>query len=346
MMFLLVGAMLFHFLYVGKKVPINSFFVLLLSLIVLFSSYLLNLPNSSLIVFFPIIGLAFVALVGEEHTFLDLLYWALFIHIALGVLFVISSYLVGINSFVHPMFDKGLPFLHAAKGLTTTVQAYGTLVIGWFLIYYWRKDFSIVSLFDRIAYVVVLLGMVLTFNRNSLLVYYIILFFKHRRLFGLSILVALVFLFYFFENINKLLFNFSTIASRADLLQAFRIAFFEQTDWVGYLVGHGNNQIEESIARGTFYGTGYIENGTAVLLYTYGFVGYLLFLVSVLGFSVALFLRNQVFYAAIFFYVFVIGQQFTHEFFSTTFYVLLTIFVLIYNSNKVNDFHPIDNVEA
>ena len=338
--------MLFHYFYMGKKVSVNSFFVLLLGLGVITASYLLNLPNSSLIVFFPIIGLAFVAMIGEEDSFLDLFYWALFIHIALGVIFVISSYLLGVNSFVHPMFDKGLPFLHAAKGLTTTVQAYGTLVIAWFLIYYWKRDLSEASLLDRFAYVMVLLGMVLTFNRNSLLVYFIIMFFKHRKVFGLSLAMALVFFFYFFENINKLFFNFSTIASRADLLQAFRIAFFEQTDWLGYLVGHGNNFIDESIARGTFYGTGYIENGTAVLLYTYGFVGYLFFLISVLVFSIALFLKKKVFYSAIFFYIFVIGQQFTHEFFSTTFYILLTIFVLIYNSNKVNSYQPFNTVDT
>lgn len=341
----MVGVLLFHFFFLAKKVPANSLLVLICSFGLVLISYLLNLPTSSLIIFFPIIGLAFVFLIGEEDRFLDLFYWALFIHIALGVLFVVSSYLVGINSFVHPMFDKGLPFLHAAKGLTTTVQAYGTLVIAWFLIYYWKRDLSTVSLFDRFAYVVVLLGMVLTFNRNSLLVYYIILFFKHRRVFGLSLVIALVFFFYFFENINKLLFNFSTIASREDLLQAFLIAFFEQTDWLGYLVGHGNNHIENSIARATFYGTGYIENGTSVLLYTYGFVGYLLFLISVLVFSLALFFKNGMFYSAIFFYIFVIGQQFTHEFFSTTFYILLTIFVLIYNSTKVNYCHPLSTFD-
>lgn len=346
MMFMLVGAMLFHYFYKEKKVSVNAFFLLLLSLGVITVSYLLNLPNSSLIVFFPIIGLAFVYLIGKEDSFLDLFYWALFIHIALGILFVVSSYLIGINSFVHPMFDKGLPFLHAAKGLTTTVQAYGTLIIAWFLIYYWKKDLSNITFLDQLAYFFALIGIVLTFNRNSLLVYYIILLFKHKKIFWISIVIALAFYFYFFEYINKLIFNFSTLTSRADLLQAFRIAFFEQTDWLGYLVGHGNNHIEDSIARGTFYGTGYIENGTAVLLYTYGFVGYLLFLIFVLSFSLALFLKDQVFYSAIFFYIFVIGQQFTHEFFSTTIYILLSIFVLLYNSSKVNYYHSFYTVDT
>lgn len=330
-MTLLVGVLLFHFFFMAKKVPSNSFFVLIMSFGLILISYVLNLPMSSLIIFFPIIGLAFVILLGEEEGFLDLIYWALFIHIALGILFVVSSYVVGMNPFVHPMYDKGLPFLHAAKGFTTTVQTYGTLIIAWFLIYYWKKDESKATVVDLFAYGVVLLGLVLTFNRNSLLIYYIILFFKHKRIFWLSVIAGMGLFIYFFEFINKLIFNLTTLTSRSDLLQAFRIAFFEQTDWLGYLIGHGNNIVDESIAKGTYYSTGYIENGTSVLLYTYGFVGYFFYLVSVFAFSVMFWMKGKVFYAAMLFYIFIVAQQFTHEFYSSTIYILLAVFLLIFN---------------
>jgi hypothetical protein len=102
-------------------------------------------------------------------------------------------------------------------------------------------------------------------------------------------------------------------------LEAFRIAFFEQTDWVGYLIGHGNNIVDESIAKGTYYRTGYIENGTSVLL------------LSVVVFSFLFWLKGKVFYAAMLFYIFIVAQQFTHEFYSTTIYILLAVFVLIFN---------------
>ncbi|MDO8967492.1 hypothetical protein [Algoriphagus sp.] len=286
---------------------------------------------SSLIIFFPIIGLAFMTLIAEEDGFLDLIYWALFIHIVLGIFFVISSYVSGMNSFVHPMYDKGLPFLHAAKGFTTTVQTFGTLIIAWFLIYYWRKDESKLGLMDKLAYLIVFLGLVLTFNRNSLLIYYIILFFKHKRIFWVSVIAGLGFFIYFFEFINKLIFNLSTLTSRSDLLQAFRIAFFEQTDWLGYLIGHGNNIVDESIAKGTYYSTGYIENGTSVLLYTYGFMGYFFYLISVFVFSILFWMKGKAFYATLLFYIFIIAQQFTHEFYSTTIYILLAVFLLIFN---------------
>lgn len=330
LMVLFVGVLFFHFLFVRKKIPLNSFFVLVLGFCLVMLSYLVNLPMSSLIVFFPIIGLLFVILVGEEKKFLDMVYWALFIHIVIGILFVISSYTVGINSNVHPMYDKGLPFLHAAKGFTTTVQAFGTLIICWFLIYYWKKEQSKLTLVDKIAYLLVLLGLFLTFNRNSLLIFYIILFFKHKRIFWMSVLIGIGFFLYYFEFINKLIFNLSTLSSRADLLEAFRIAFFEQTDWLGYMIGHGNNMVDESIAKGTYYKTGYIENGTSVLLYTYGFVGYFFYLVTIMVFSVMFFLKGKLFYSVMFFYIFIIAQQFTHEFYSTTIYILLSVFLLIF----------------
>lgn len=333
LMILLIGVLVFHSYFLGRSIPVRSFYVLILSFGLVLLSYLLNLPDSSLIVFFPIIGLAFVILAGEEETFLDLLYWAFFIHIFLGILFVISSYVIGINSFVHPMYDKGLPFLHAAKGLTTTVQAFGTVIIAWFLIYYWKKEENKATFIDRAAYGIVLFALILTFNRNSLLIYYIILFFKHKRVFWLSVLAGIAFLIYFFEFINKLIFNLTTLSSRADLLQAFRIAFFEQTDWLGYFIGHGNNMVADSIAKGTYYSTGYIENGTSVLLYTYGFIGYFIYLIAVIGFSVLFFLKGKVFYAAMLFYIFIVAQQFTHEFYSTTIYILLAVFLLIFNQS-------------
>lgn len=300
-------------------------------------SYLFNLPESSLIIFFPIIGLFFVALLSQEPYFLEVFYRALFIHILVGIFLVISSYAVGMNPFVHPMYDKGLPFLHAAKGLTTTVQTYGTLIISWFLIYYYKKENHSLTLFDKLAYYVVFLGLILTFNRNTILIYYVVIFFKHRKLFILSLIAIFLFYLYYFQFINKLIFNFSTLTSRADLLQAFREAFFNNTGWLGYLLGHGNNVVGDEIAMKTFYKTGYIENGTSVLLYTYGFFGYAIYLISVLILSILFWLRGKTFYAAMVFYIFIIAQQFTHEFYSSTLYVLLGTFLLILHSIPIGD---------
>lgn len=331
-----LGLLIFHQIFQNKSFSATLLFPIIGVAAYFLLPYLLNLPDSSLIIFFPVLGLFFAGLVAEEEEFLDIIYWALFIHIVAGILFVFSSYLVGHNIHVHPMYDKGLPFLHAAKGFTTTVQSFGTLLVSWFLIFYWKQESGTLTRLDSLAYWIAILGLILTFNRNTLVVFYIILFFKHRRIFMATVVLAIVFYLYYFEFINKLIFNVSTLSSRADLLQAFRISFFENSAWKEYLFGHGNNMVDEVIARTTIYRTGYIENGTSVLLYTYGFIGYVAYLAAVFMFSTLLFIRKKVFYAAMFFYIFVIAQQFTHEFYATTLYLMISVFLIILNSNAPN----------
>jgi hypothetical protein len=331
-----VGLLLFHQIFLNKSISSSLLLPIIGMAVYFLIPYLLNLPDSSLIIFFPVLGLLFAGLASQEEEFFEIIYWALSIHIIAGILFVFSSYLVGHNIHVHPMYDKGLPFLHAAKGFTTTVQSFGTLLISWFLIYYWKKESGSITRLDSIAYWIAILGLVLTFNRNTLLVFYIILFFKHRRIFTATVVMAILFYLYYFEFINKLIFNVSTLDSRADLLQAFRISFFEYSAWKEYLFGHGNNMVGEVIARTTKYRTGYIENGTSVLLYTYGFIGYVVYLAAVFMFSTLLFIRKKIFYAAMFFYIFVIAQQFTHEFYATTLYIMICVFLMIFNSNSPN----------
>ncbi len=334
MTFLAVGILIYANILRGKELPLQPFLALSLLLFYILLGYLLNLPNSSFIVIFPVIGLLFVLMASKEKIFFKVLYIGLHIHIFLGIVFVISSYLYGLNSFVHPMYDKGVPFLHAAKGLTTTVQSYGTLVISWFFLFYFKKETQRLSVLDWIAFGIAILGLILTFNRNTVLTFYVLMFFKHRKIFFLSIVALMIFYGFYFEFINKLIFNVSTLTSRSDLLQAFRIAFFEETSWWQYIIGHGNNIVDESIARTTMYQTGYIENGTSVLLYTFGFVGYLAYLIAVFILSTLLFFKKHTFYACMVFYIFIVAQQFTHEFFSTTLYLQLTVIFLILNSDK------------
>lgn len=334
----LLALLLFHQIFQKKSISSNLLISISGLTAYFFLPYLLNLPDSSLIIFFPVLGLFFAGLTARELDFLDIIYWGIFLHVVLGIFFVFSSYLFGMNSYVHPMYDKGLPFLHAAKGFTTTVQSYGTLLISWFLIYYWKKENGQSSKLDSLAYWVTILGLILTFNRNTFVIFYVLLFFKHRKIFMLTVVFAALFYIYYFDFINKLVFNINTLNSRADLLQAFRISFFENSGWKEYLFGHGNNIVDDVIARTTIYRTGYIENGTSMLLYTYGFTGYLAYLIAVFLFSVMLFIRTKVFYAAMFFYIFIIAQQFTHEFYATTLYLMISVFLIILNSKPTGVF--------
>lgn len=330
-MFLFLGFLVMHNILLGKNFSGPALMALTGMVVFIMISFLFNLPNSTFIVFFPVIGLLFAALISKEEEFLALIYWGLFIHMLFGIYFVISSYVGGINPHVHPMYDKGLPFLHAAKGFTSTVQSFGTLAIAWFLIYYWKKNQGQLIWVDQVAYMTALIALLITFNRNSLLIFYLIMFFKHRRIFFGILLLTFLFYLYYFEFINSLVFNFSTLTSRADLLQAFRIAFFERAGWLEYLIGHGRNIVQDEIAYNTYYGTGYIENGTSVLLYTYGFLGYLVYLVTVISLAVLFAIKKHFFMAIMVGYILIIAQQFTHEFFATTLYILVAVFLIILN---------------
>lgn len=334
-MFLFLGFLVMHNLLIGEKFSGSSLLALVALLVFIMISFVLNLPNSTFIVFFPVIGLLFAALISTKEEFLTMIYWGLFIHMLFGIYFVISSYLDGINSHVHPMYDKGLPFLHAAKGFTSTVQSFGTLAIAWFLIFYWKKSSGQLIWVDKVAYVIAIIALLITFNRNSLLIFYLIMFFKHKKVFFSILVLTFLFYLYYFQFINSLIFNFSTLTSRADLLQAFRIAFFENAGWLEYLIGHGRNIVPDEIAYKTYYGTGYIENGTSVLLYTYGFFVYLAYLATVISLALLFASRRHYFMAIMVGYILIIAQQFTHEFFSTTLYILVAVFLIILNqSNK------------
>jgi len=336
-MFLFIGLVMLHNLLNGKDFSAAALKALAGMVVFIMLSFLLNLPNSTFIVFFPVIGLLFAALISKEEEFLTLIYWGLFIHMLFGIYFVISSYMGNINLHVHPMYDKGLPFLHAAKGFTSTVQSFGTLVIAWILIYYWKKDNGQINWVDKAAYIIALLALLVTFNRNSILIFYLIMFFKQKKVFFSILILLLVFYLYFFEFINSLIFNVSTITSRSDLLQAFKIAFFEKAGWLEYFIGHGRNIVPDEIAYRTFYGTGYIENGTSVLLYTYGFFGFLFYLIAVITLAVFFAVKRLFFMAIMVGYILIVAQQFTHEFFATTLYILVAVFLIILNQSSKSE---------
>lgn len=337
MMFLFSGFLAFHYFLSGESLSKGSLSVLLVMTGLVLVSFAVNIPESSLMVFFPLVGILFAYLVSQEKKFLDVIYVAIFLHLMCGILFFVLSYSQTVNSYVHPMYDKGLPFIHAAKGFTSTVQTFGTLGITWFLIYYWKKDNNLITKWDKLAYVFAVFAIFITFNRNTLLIFYIIVFFRQKRAFLLISFFLLLFYLFFFDTINSLLFNLTTITSRMDLLQGFKIAFFDLANWKDYLFGNGNNTIPEEISRQTFYKTGYIENGTSVLLYTYGFLGYLFYILSSLLLSLVFILKKSFFNAVLGGYILLVAQQFTHEFFSASFYLLIATFLLILKSKIVCD---------
>jgi hypothetical protein len=312
-----------------KKFNLFHFTLLLGILLFLIVSFISNFPNSSFIIFFPIIGLLFSIFIVKIPNFLNLLFFGSVLHILCGIVLLISSYLFKINKYVHPLYDKGLPFLHAPQGFTSTVQTFATLCILCIFIFFVKRQININKKIDIFIYIIILITLLLTYNRNYLIVLFISFLFMEKKFFYLLVIGFLVMYFSFFDYFNNLILNTATISSRGRLLEAFQIAFFEKASIIQYLLGHGNNTVNENISLLTYYKVGYIENGLSVLIFTYGAIGFILYVICISFLIVMVFKNSGFFYAFICGYIFFIAQQFTHEFFSTTFYLLLSFFIYL-----------------
>jgi len=321
----------------SPKYNISSIIILLSSLAFFFISFIVNFPSSSFIIFFPVIGVLFSFYISKIPNYINFLFYGTIIHVIVAVILIVFSYLVKINDFVHPLYDKGLPFLHAPEGFTSTVQTFATLCILIILIYYFKIHSGGKVLYGKLLYFLTAIALLMTFNRNYFVVMFFILFFKERRIFYLFVFGLIAIYFSFFDFFNSLILNTSTISSRGRLLEAFRISFFERTNILEYLIGHGNNVVDDSIAVHTYYKTGYIENGLSVLLYTYGLFGFTIYLIGVVVLTVKVYKNAGFFFAFLCGYVFLISQQFTHEYFSTTFYLLLSFFIYVSQFNFNNE---------
>ncbi|WP_226389662.1 hypothetical protein [Penaeicola halotolerans] len=315
----------------------HYFILFLLVLLYLLIAFIFNLSNSSFIIFFPVIGVLFSINIIKYPLYLNYIFWGTLLHIILGIFLVFSSYLSEMNNFVHPLYDKGVPFLHAPKGFTSTVQTFTTLCVLCLLIYYYKLDNGIKYRFGKTIYLLISLAIVFTFNRNYLVVLFIIYFFKEKRFF--YFLLSCLFAIYitFFDFFNKLILNTSTLSSRGRLLEAFREAFFERANIFQYTLGHGNNIVDQSIAIHTYYKTGYIENGLSVLIFTYGGLGFLIYICLITFLIYKVYKKNGLFYAFVCGYIFFIAQQFTHEFFSTSFYLMLSFFIYLSTNSNVKE---------
>ncbi len=211
-----------------QKIPKNSFLALLIIFAGLLLTYLVNLIHFSFLLFFPIVGIFFIILVAKNPKNIYYLYWGLGFHILLGLLYVIHSYVFGlahITRFVRPMFDKGLPFLHAAMGFTPTVQSFGTMCLGWLLIYFFKKENNDLKWIDKVMFFITILSVIVTFNRNTFVLFIFITMIHYRIFFIVFITTVIVGIVYYFGFIKSLVLNVNTMDSRRLGLEGFNLSF-------------------------------------------------------------------------------------------------------------------------
>lgn len=305
----------------------TEFFSLIIFMIVCFLSIAANIVSFSPIIVFPALGLVFSFTVSKSERILLLLYQSLIIHIVLGIILWISSYTQGINDYVSSMGAKGLPFLHEAKGFTATVQTFGTLCISWLLLYQIKKQEKSTNAWDKLFYNIVSFAILITFNRATYLAYFVYLFFTHRKLLIFYCILLSVFVIYFIDSILLLFFNVTSLDARSDLLEGFEKSYVQSNSILIWLFGRGNNSVPANILQNvTFYYRSDIENGHAMLLHTYGLLGYIIYIIGCLYFIITTFLKRRDYFFACFSTLYLIFLPYiTQEYMSTTLYIFLCV---------------------
>ncbi|WP_157492915.1 hypothetical protein [Echinicola pacifica] len=321
---------LFFFTFFQIQFSLISLAIIYFWLFAAFASSMYNVTLKPMI-FYPVFGLIFIFSINRIdwiRTFAKTLLVYIYLCFLLGVL----AYLIEPNIGVTSLADKGLPFILPFKGLNSTVQSFGSLCVLWLIL-----NFELADNKYGWNFVIVILTIFLTFNRSSYLFSFIILAIYNRKfLWAVSVFMVLGFIA-FFEQISDFLLNMGTLQSRSELLQGFYLSYWNDNSLLGYLFGNGNNFYSpEIVAMVKWDHRPDIENGYAMLLHTYGFIGLFgYFTCSIL------FLINSFFYKkaykltiALFYYLF-ITQFFTQEFVTNIYYLFIaSIFSLIYFKNE------------
>jgi len=219
------------------------------------------------------------------------------------------------------MYDKGMPFLHAGMGFTPTVQTFGTMCLAWLLLYVHKRGFIFTTRVDRFMLFIVILGICVTFNRNTFVMLIFITFFHFKKFFYLFFLASVTGVIYYYNTIESLVLNVNTLNSRIRGLEGFQNSYIESNSLIVYLFGRGDNNVLNTQNP-------LIENGIAAMLHSFGFVGFLVYGI-IGGVLVSLLLANKKWFLATFlFYILFIQQIFTTELYNGTFYIIVAAILL------------------
>ena len=314
-----------------KKIFTSKEFLVVLSFTVIaVLSSVVNLIFFPMI-FFPIMGLCFAIIIsGYRHLVVYSLYYALFIHIVIGIILLILA-VFGFARFNVSSSVKGFADLYSTHGFTATVQTYGTLCISWLLLYILRGRMGLNTAIDKLFCLIANLAILLTFNRSSYLFWIIVLFFEFPVFFWSMTIFMTVLLISFWDILTKFLLSSASIVSRFQLLQGFEISYMQSHSLKVYLFGRGTDQISDEVAkRVKWTNRTDLENGYTMLLHSYGIIGLIAY-ISVCFYFIFLFLKINRFKEAFFlFFYFFATQYITQEFVTATFYIFLTIMLFTY----------------
>lgn len=294
-------------------------------------------------IYFPVVGLAFSFIFAkQEKLIIFILYYALIIHIIFGLVFDLLAFVGVDNMFVWSLRDKGLPFIFAVRGFTTTVQTFGTICILWLLLFFVKKERDEIKNLDNFFYVLVNISILLTFNRSTYIFFIIVLFFKMRKELGIILFCLFAFIIKFWNEIVLFLLYRGTLVSRSQLLEGFNLSFWGSHSILVYLFGKGSNQLPENILSNVKWSyRSDIENGLAMLLHSYGFIGLLFYTIISIWFALKfLMIRRYAEFFIVCYFLF-IAPYFTQEYVTVSFYLFLgTLFYIYQTAKREREVYP------
>jgi len=318
---------LLGFIRFGLEKVTATFFTV--ALVIYITTFFINTTSEevSLLVFFPFAGFLFIYY-GLRFFSLSSLYYSLFFHFIIALALLISGYITHGNLYVHFLYDKGLPFLAAPMGLTSTTQTFGTICMAWLILFYTRWQLGIHKRYEWIMLAFVFCLILSTFNRMTY-VTLLVFFFIHKPKAILAIGISLAALIAFFADIIISIVGASgTVMSRFKYLSHYTDAILTGTP-IQILFGHSNHKIFDPLLL-KIRNQPIIENGIFSLLFTYGFI-FLLFLIAGLILYVVSSKSGDQLKSRLFAAYFIFPAQIlTTEYFSSSFYLFLLTVILSY----------------
>lgn len=289
-------------------------------------------PNSNILLVFPVLFglLAFLAYDAEED--ITIIQKALLLNIYFGLLSAIFQ-TIGIPMIGNKsLYEKGLPFLYAPVGFSPTLQVYGTLCTTWIMIALEKKQKF------NINYFIVIIATLCTLSRATLITFFLLLFIYKRKLAICLILLSLTTILSF-SFLRKNLFSTATMESRNDLRLGAEISYWQSNDILIYLIGRGTHFTSDQIADLSFWGQSYIENGIDFIFHSYGIIGFILYLSFVIIVIMTIYKNKNIHLIPIALYYFLIEQQFTNEFLSSSFCIFTASILLLSKFNIKEKYH-------
>ncbi|GLX77572.1 hypothetical protein tinsulaeT_09120 [Thalassotalea insulae] len=277
----------------------------------------------------------FLSLPINASYFNSIIKPAIFLLFLLGFIASIFTAFFGIGNFASSMLPKGLPYVFAFKGTTSTPQTYGTIgILSYLCITLFSTNSNTKKLKQRFTLVLANFAL----NRVTLIETILLICRKHMILFFMMLIVVGIVASLFSDNV---LFTISTLQSRIDLTRGI---------WEQYLNSQSSNILFGNFKQpDVFYSTSYmdinyIENGYMFLLYYFGILGtacylafFTLFLI-VLPIAKKIQVNKAIFYVAIIYFLFV--PLLTHEFLSISYYLMLYLVLYVYKSQYQDQINP------